>query len=335
MTLEAWEAVASSTIGLSCTHHARGTWDYNPAVCTEKARCEGVCYWEGSGARCNGGIQEFPSPIARRICPCQGLQEMTKKETGAGLLDSMDSTPTRGTMSLVVTTSNGDGVDLKLKMHKVAVIEMALQAHFGYNSVNVLSLHVTSARRLLEASVSSNYQIDATFEGRGSVQQINNGQTLLEQVQASFDANEIGIRVKSASVSFDSPQPGQTEEPLDASERDSFIEYALALGAGLVSGALVLFVAIHHKKNLAHKKHVEEIATVTGNVSMYPDSAKATESKEAKKEEDLENVSVSTAPPTDSDSCSEIDAAMHAATNNSETPVCERAITTAALASTQ
>jgi hypothetical protein len=239
--------------------------------------------------------------------------------------DNMDSNPTQGTMSLVVATSNGDGADLKLKMEKVGVIEMALQAHFGYKSVNVLSLDVTSARparRLSEASAPlMAYRVEASFEGQGSVQQIDNGPTLMEQVQASFDKTEIDIRVKSASVEFDSSQPGQTEEPIDASERvePAYAMYALALGAGLVAGALVLFVAVRHMKKLASQKQVEEIAEVTGNVSMYPDPEKAAESKEAKKEEDLEVASVSTAPPADSDGGSETGSAVHAVTGNLET----------------
>lgn len=86
VTLEAWKVVANSTPGLSCTHHAPGTWDYNPALCTEKDWCDGVCYWEGFGARCSGGNQDFPSPIARRICPCQGQEDVKKK---AGKKDSV------------------------------------------------------------------------------------------------------------------------------------------------------------------------------------------------------------------------------------------------------
>lgn len=82
VTLEAWKVVANSTPGLSCSHHAPGTWDYNPALCTEKDWCEGVCYWEGFGARCSGGTQGFPSPIARRICPCQEQEDVSRSEAG-------------------------------------------------------------------------------------------------------------------------------------------------------------------------------------------------------------------------------------------------------------
>mmetsp|Transcript_32262 Transcript_32262/g.57025 ORF Transcript_32262/g.57025 Transcript_32262/m.57025 type:complete len:213 (-) Transcript_32262:226-864(-) len=72
-SLAEWKAVASQTQGLKCTHHSRGTWDFNPAICTDEDYCGGMCFWEGSGARCQGGTREFPSPIARRICPCRAL----------------------------------------------------------------------------------------------------------------------------------------------------------------------------------------------------------------------------------------------------------------------
>mmetsp|Transcript_64528 Transcript_64528/g.124422 ORF Transcript_64528/g.124422 Transcript_64528/m.124422 type:complete len:207 (-) Transcript_64528:156-776(-) len=82
-TLEEWKAVASRTPGLNCTHHYPGTWDFNPAICTEEGYCGGHCYWEGIGARCEGGTREFPSPIARRICPCQAQRTVS---TGAAAL---------------------------------------------------------------------------------------------------------------------------------------------------------------------------------------------------------------------------------------------------------
>ncbi|CAK0872466.1 unnamed protein product [Prorocentrum cordatum] len=74
-TFAEWKAVAALTQGLNCTSHSRGTWDHNPALCTEVGYCDGMCFWEGAGARCGGGTRQFPSLIARRICPCRAAGE--------------------------------------------------------------------------------------------------------------------------------------------------------------------------------------------------------------------------------------------------------------------
>jgi hypothetical protein len=236
----------------------------------------------------------------------------------------MASTETQGTISMFVTSS-GDHADLKLKMENSGVIEMALKAHFGYKSVNVLSLDITSARRLGQppaSSLASDYRIDATFAGQGG-QQISNDLTLMDQLQNSLDAKEAGIQVKSVTVSFDSPQTGQ---PVDVSDKDpeepTNTGLIIAVGVGLVAGSFALLMILRTMKKLADKKKAEQIAKESGDIFMYSENAKdpekAVESKDVKKEEDIDVVSVSTAPP-DSDGCSETGSGNQAAVNNSET----------------
>jgi hypothetical protein len=260
-----------------------------------------------------------------------GAQEQATSENSVlkhATSSDMTNTVTKGSISMAVTTSK-DHADLKLKMESLGVIETALEAHFGYKSVNVLSLDITSARRLGfgEPSLASNYRIDAVFEGHGSGEQISNGQMLTAQFQSLLDEHEAGIQVKSVQVSFDSPQ---TEQPTDVSDKDAVGPYTRALlyvavAVGLASGMLVLFLILRTMlrtmKKSADKKTAEQIVTESGSISTYPDDAKdpekAVESKEEKKEEDV--VSVSTAPPTDSEACSETGSVTHATANNSET----------------
>mmetsp|Transcript_44351 Transcript_44351/g.105007 ORF Transcript_44351/g.105007 Transcript_44351/m.105007 type:complete len:246 (+) Transcript_44351:70-807(+) len=72
-TYEAWQAVATSTIGLSCRGEHPGGWKYNPAVCVEPGARWDMCYWLGDGQRCSGGQKEWQSSVARRICPCREM----------------------------------------------------------------------------------------------------------------------------------------------------------------------------------------------------------------------------------------------------------------------
>ncbi|CAK9045322.1 unnamed protein product [Durusdinium trenchii] len=72
-TPQEWASVASSAEGLLCLASAPGGWQHNPSICTDDGPAPGVCFWQGGGAaaRCSGGMGQFPSTVARRICPCR------------------------------------------------------------------------------------------------------------------------------------------------------------------------------------------------------------------------------------------------------------------------
>ncbi|CAJ1350381.1 unnamed protein product [Effrenium voratum] len=76
-TQSEWEAAAGSAEGLLCLAAAPGGWQHNPSVCTEDGPAPGVCFWQGAagGSRCSGGMGQFPSTVARRICPCRQREE--------------------------------------------------------------------------------------------------------------------------------------------------------------------------------------------------------------------------------------------------------------------
>jgi len=78
-TLEAWEGVAQQIPGLWCKGSEPGNWRHNPSVCTENwflSSRGGMCFWQGGpGPRCSGGLDEFPTHIAQRVCPCRLGQE--------------------------------------------------------------------------------------------------------------------------------------------------------------------------------------------------------------------------------------------------------------------
>eukprot|EP00746_Dinoflagellata_sp_MGD_P003283 gnl/MRDRNA2_/MRDRNA2_106379_c0_seq1.p1 gnl/MRDRNA2_/MRDRNA2_106379_c0~~gnl/MRDRNA2_/MRDRNA2_106379_c0_seq1.p1 ORF type:complete len:455 (-),score=106.52 gnl/MRDRNA2_/MRDRNA2_106379_c0_seq1:187-1551(-) len=245
--------------------------------------------------------------------------EEGEQEQAASENTDMATSLTRGSISMAVTTSEGDHADLKLKLESLGVIEMALQTHFAYKSVNVLSLSVTSARRLGMApgKIASNYNVDAVFEGQGLHKEISNGQVLTDLFQTLLDKHEAGIQVKSVTISFENPETGQ---PNDVSEKDPTAPLDLAVAVGLAAGVFVLLMSLLVWKKLANRKTTEQV--VTDSISMYPDATKdpekAVESNAEKKEEDMDVVSVSTAPPTDSEACSETGSATQAAADNSE-----------------
>ncbi|CAK9045318.1 Uncharacterized protein SCF082_LOCUS25611 [Durusdinium trenchii] len=76
-TPQEWASVASSAEGLLCLASAPGGWQHNPSICTDDGPAPGVCFWQGGGAaaRCSGGMGQFPSTVARRICPCRERKE--------------------------------------------------------------------------------------------------------------------------------------------------------------------------------------------------------------------------------------------------------------------
>merc|ERR1712032_294278 len=78
-TSDAWEYVAQRIPGLWCKGSAPGGWRHNPSVCTENwflSSRGGMCFWQGGpGPRCSGGLDEFPTSIAQRVCPCRLGQE--------------------------------------------------------------------------------------------------------------------------------------------------------------------------------------------------------------------------------------------------------------------
>merc|ERR1711879_587921 len=51
-----------------------------PSVCTENwflSPRGGMCFWQGGpGPRCSGGLEDFQTPIAQRVCPCR-VEETT------------------------------------------------------------------------------------------------------------------------------------------------------------------------------------------------------------------------------------------------------------------
>lgn len=271
------------------------------------------CFWVADafrvtyiGRTCSSAQEESTSDQVKADTVEDGAQEQANP-------GDMASPVTQGTISMTVTASIGEPSDLKLKMESLGVIEMALQAHFGYKSVNVLTLDVTSgARRLAELNQAPNYRIDAVFEGHGKAQGNSNDQTLMDQVQALLDTKEAGILVKSVDVSFESPKTGKT----DTEPKEPTREYdMMAVGLGLVAGVLFLgcgsiALACRVLRTMKSSKTTEDTVTES-DISMYPEYAKdpekAIDSKEPKKEEDLEVISVSTAPPTDtgSDGCSD------------------------------
>lgn len=280
----------------------------------------GNCFWVADAFRVTWLGRDCSQPVHSPVQKETEANVNTQAEessTMVGKEDDLDSTPARGTVTLTVATLSGDSANLKLKLKNDGVIETALQAHFGYKAVNLLSLDITSARRLTDSfSAASNYRIEALFEGYGDGDQNKNDQMLMQQVQAQFDAKDAGIQVKSVSVSFESPPTGK---PVGSPEEEASFEW-IALGAGLVAGAFVLGMFACYMRKLTAKKALDTAAAEHDDVSMYPskDPEKATELKP-----DEDTLSVSTAPPpsTDSDGCcSETGSATPAATTNPEMP---------------
>lgn len=278
------------------------------------------CFWVADAFRVTWLGRDCSQPVHSPVQKETEANVNTQAEessTMVGKEDDLDSTPARGTVTLTVATLSGDSANLKLKLKNDGVIETALQAHFGYKAVNLLSLDITSARRLTDSfSAASNYRIEALFEGYGDGDQNKNDQMLMQQVQAQFDAKDAGIQVKSVSVSFESPPTGK---PVGSPEEEASFEW-IALGAGLVAGAFVLGMFACYMRKLTAKKALDTAAAEHDDVSMYPskDPEKATELKP-----DEDTLSVSTAPPpsTDSDGCcSETGSATPAATTNPEMP---------------
>lgn len=94
-TSEAWDVVAQKTPGLLCKGSAPGGWRYNPAICTENWLLSprgGVCFWLGGpGPRCQGGLEDFQSPISQRICPCREAEEMEQEAAASAVMFSLDA----------------------------------------------------------------------------------------------------------------------------------------------------------------------------------------------------------------------------------------------------
>eukprot|EP00931_Biecheleriopsis_adriatica_P057862 TRINITY_DN34354_c0_g1_i2.p1 TRINITY_DN34354_c0_g1~~TRINITY_DN34354_c0_g1_i2.p1 ORF type:complete len:249 (-),score=43.56 TRINITY_DN34354_c0_g1_i2:58-804(-) len=94
-TLDAWEAVARSTPGLLCKGTSAGGWQYNPSICTENwllSARGGMCFWQGGpGARCSGGLEDFQTEIAQRICPCRKEEEEKAAAVTSASLFSLDA----------------------------------------------------------------------------------------------------------------------------------------------------------------------------------------------------------------------------------------------------
>ncbi|CAE7194459.1 unnamed protein product [Symbiodinium sp. CCMP2456] len=102
-----WEAVASSTSGLLCLASAPGGWLHNPSICTEGGPAPGVCFWDGGGGpRCRGGMGQFPSTVARRICPCR--RKEVKDDSAAAVMSLLNAA--------VLTSASKVGVKEPLKM---------------------------------------------------------------------------------------------------------------------------------------------------------------------------------------------------------------------------
>merc|ERR1711904_526338 len=146
----------------------------------------------------------------------------------------------------------------------------------------------------------SNHRIDAVFEGRGSVEPTNDGLTLTQQLQYLFDANDAGMQVKSASVSWDESSTGQ---PVDENSRVPVSQFVIVV-IGILLVAVLYYIllflgcALYRRKSGLNKIVLQHDMWATKQV----DPEKAVESKdEVKVFEDDEVISVSTAPPPSSD----------------------------------
>jgi len=136
-TEEGWRAVVSQTEGLQCTSHERGTWAFNPAICTDGRGCAGTCFWEGRGSRCRGGTRMHPSPIARRICPCRASANQTTQTIEPDVSLTMTVRLRHGSTEAEVLA--------KMRGHKFT-LKTTLEAHFGYKSVQVLDIMIAGRR---------------------------------------------------------------------------------------------------------------------------------------------------------------------------------------------
>mmetsp|Transcript_64818 Transcript_64818/g.180425 ORF Transcript_64818/g.180425 Transcript_64818/m.180425 type:complete len:244 (+) Transcript_64818:46-777(+) len=89
-----WEAVARITPGLNCRGSAPGGWTHNPSICIENQFLSprgGMCFWQGGpGPRCSGGLQDFQTPIARRVCPCR-REEVDTTEVASAAMFALDA----------------------------------------------------------------------------------------------------------------------------------------------------------------------------------------------------------------------------------------------------
>ncbi|CAL1160216.1 unnamed protein product [Cladocopium goreaui] len=116
-TAQEWDSVASSAEGLLCLASAPGGWIHNPSICTDDGPAPGVCFWQGGGSstRCSGGMGQFPSTVARRICPCQEREE--QEESASAFMSAFN------VATITAATKVGQREPLKIP------VEIRVQTH--------------------------------------------------------------------------------------------------------------------------------------------------------------------------------------------------------------
>mmetsp|Transcript_74378 Transcript_74378/g.91369 ORF Transcript_74378/g.91369 Transcript_74378/m.91369 type:complete len:211 (+) Transcript_74378:43-675(+) len=127
-----WDSVASSAEGLLCLASAPGGWIHNPSLCTDDGPAPGVCFWQGGGSstRCSGGMGQFPSTVARRVCPCQEREE--QEESASAFMSAFN------VATITAATKVGQREPLKIPVETAQMSATHLwkasarQSHAGY-----------------------------------------------------------------------------------------------------------------------------------------------------------------------------------------------------------
>jgi hypothetical protein len=231
--------------------------------------------------------------------------------------DEVGSHQAQGILSLVVTADESSA-DLKLQIQNLGVLEAGIKAQFGYESVDLFSVDVSSQRRLSSGLGGSPRVVDAVFVGKGSGEHSDDELSLTERLQVLFDESDSGILVKSASVSWDTSSTGQ---PVDTQAPDpNLVTVGLVWLLAFVALLLALSALYTAKKKtkVAECDVKKEADEDPGQAMECKDESSKEPKAESKEfnEDNLDLVSVSTAPPaSDTDVSSETGSVVLTSTN--------------------
>jgi len=211
-----------------------------------------------------------------------------------------------GTLLLEASWSGVGSLQLKLEEHK-GIMETALAAHLGYNSVEILSIWKQSRR--LHGQEGHAEHVKINFIAWDAMIGSSSQKNLQQSLQEAFDQKGVGITFHSATASWDSP--AVPKEPCNPGSVTSVIIVACAVG-GVLFLLLVVVLMTHRKtkRDAAKNGSAHNIVTpdeVANDLERSVDEKKnVIVGKEVDEKEDMDaTLSVSTGTPSINDEHSE------------------------------